>query len=120
MKRLMNGDHQAGMIGWTGDNGDPDNFLYTLLSCEGARQGGGNMAKWCDETFESLIVRAKQITDKDDRTALYHQAQQVFKQQAPWLPLAHSMVYMVLRQDVEGYEMSPFGLHIFRSVSLTE
>ena len=26
-KRMQNGEHQMGMLGWTGDNGDPDNFL---------------------------------------------------------------------------------------------
>lgn len=118
MKRLMNGDHQAGMIGWTSDNGDPDNFLYTLLSCEGARPGGGNMAKWCDPDFEALIVRAKQTTDTALRTTLYHQAQEVFKREAPWLPLAHSMVFMVVRKEVQGYRMHPFGLHVFRNVDL--
>src|SRR5262249_37819466 len=30
-KRLQEGEHQMGMLGWTGDNGDPDNFLHTLL-----------------------------------------------------------------------------------------
>lgn len=118
MKRLMNGDHQAGMIGWTSDNGDPDNFLYTLLSCEAARPGGGNMAKWCDRDFEDAIVRAKQTADKAERTALYHQAQAVFKREAPWLPLAHSMVFMVVRKEVKGYRMHPFGLHLFRNVDL--
>lgn len=120
MKRLMNGDHQAGMIGWTGDNGDPNNFLYTLLSCEAARQGGGNMAKWCNQEFDDLIIRAKQITDVAKRTQLYYQAQEVFKREAPWLPIAHSVVFMVLRKEVQGYQMSPFGLHLFRTVDLVE
>ena len=26
-KRMQAGEHQMGMLGWTGDNGDPDNFL---------------------------------------------------------------------------------------------
>jgi dipeptide transport system substrate-binding protein len=120
MKRLMNGDHQSGMIGWTGDNGDPDNFLYTLLSCEGARVGGGNMAKWCDHEFDDLIVRAKQVTDVEERTALYYKAQEVFKREAPWLPLAHSVVFMVTRKEVQGYQMNPFGLHLFRNVDLEQ
>ena len=120
MKRLMNGDHEAGMIGWTGDNSDPDNFLYTLLSCEGARIGGGNMGKWCDKQFDSLIIEAKQTTDVAKRKELYHQAQQIFKEQAPWLPIAHSLVFMVLRDEVQGYEMNPFGLHLFHNVGLAE
>ena len=26
-KRMQAGEHQMGFLGWTGDNGDPDNFL---------------------------------------------------------------------------------------------
>ena len=33
-KRMQAGEHQMGMLGWTGDNGDPDNFLHTLLGCD--------------------------------------------------------------------------------------
>ncbi len=33
-KRLQAGEHQLGFLGWTGDNGDPDNFLSVLLGCD--------------------------------------------------------------------------------------
>jgi dipeptide transport system substrate-binding protein len=36
-KRMQAGEHQMGMLGWTGDNGDPDNFLHTLLGCDSAK-----------------------------------------------------------------------------------
>ncbi len=36
-KRMQAGEHQTGMLGWTGDNGDPDNFLHTLLGCDSAQ-----------------------------------------------------------------------------------
>lgn len=120
MKRMMAGEHQSGMIGWTGDNGDPDNFLYTLLSCDSARAGGFNMAKWCNPEFDALIVRAKQVSDQGERTRLYYQAQEVFKREAPWLTLAHSLVFMVMRDEVQGYQMNPFGLHLFRTVDLKQ
>ena len=35
-KRLQAGEHQMGLLGWTGDNGDPDNFLCRAA---GLRQG---------------------------------------------------------------------------------
>jgi len=41
-KRMQAGEHQMGMLGWTGDNGDPDNFLAVLLGCDGV--GGANRA----------------------------------------------------------------------------
>ncbi len=119
-KRLMYGRHEAGMIGWIGANSDPSNFLDLQLSCAGVREGGGNMAKWCNEEFDDLLSRATQTTDIAERTALYHQAQQVFKREAPWLPLAHSRVFVVQRQEVRGYQMSPFGLNLFRTADLAE
>src|SRR5438067_1927051 len=51
-KRLQAGEHQTAQFGWTGDNGDPDNFLHTLLGCDAAKPGGGNTAKWCDKGFD--------------------------------------------------------------------
>ena len=66
------------MLGWTGDNGDPDNFLDTLLGCDAV--GGNNRAQWCNKDFDDLIKKAKQTADQAERTKLYEQAQVVFKQ----------------------------------------
>ena len=53
-KRSKTGEQQAMMFGWSGDNGDPDNFFVPLLGCE-AVKGGGNVARWCNKEFEDLI-----------------------------------------------------------------
>ena len=37
-KRMQQGEHITGMLGWTGDNGDPDNFFF-LRGCAAARPG---------------------------------------------------------------------------------
>jgi dipeptide transport system substrate-binding protein len=52
-KRMQAGEHQMGMLGWTGDNGDPDNFLHTLLGCDSAKTNGSNVAKFCYQAFET-------------------------------------------------------------------
>ncbi|MEO7938105.1 MAG: ABC transporter substrate-binding protein, partial [Burkholderiaceae bacterium] len=69
-KRMQAGEHQMGMLGWTGDNGDPDNFLSTLLGCSSAQSGGSNVAKFCYKPFEDLIQKAKVTTDVKERTKL--------------------------------------------------
>ncbi|MGX3020787.1 ABC transporter substrate-binding protein [Ursidibacter sp. B-7004-1] len=117
LKRLRAGDHQTGMMGWTGDNGDPDNFLNTLLSCA-AVESGSNYANFCYKPFNDLVTQAAQETDLAKRTELYKQAQVIFKEQAPWITVAHSTTYFPVRKDVKGYVVSPFGLHNFYSVDL--
>ncbi len=106
----------AVLLGWTGDNGDPDNFLAVLLGCDGV--GGANRAQWCYEPFEEVIQEAKSATSREDRVALYQEAQEIFKEQAPWATIAHSIVYMPMRQEVTGYKIDPFGGHVFYGVDL--
>ncbi|HDR1334603.1 TPA: ABC transporter substrate-binding protein [Pasteurella multocida] len=117
LKRMRAGDHQTGMMGWTGDNGDPDNFLNTLLSCA-AVESGSNYANFCHKEFNDLVTKAAQVTDPAERTALYQQAQLVFKEQAPWITIAHSTTYFPVRKEVKGYVIDPFGLHNFYVVEL--
>jgi len=119
-KRLQAGEHQMGLLGWTGDNGDPDNFMGVLLSCGSAREGGQNIAKWCNEDFTKLINDAKLTADVGKRTELYTKAQEIFHEEAPWLPIAHSVVYMPMSKKVTGYKVHPLGTHIFEGVDITE
>jgi len=116
--RVEAGEHQMAQFGWTGDNGDPDNFLYVLLGCAAARPGGSNIAKWCHQPFDDLVVAAKRTPEIAKRTALYEEAQKIFKEQAPWFPIAHSVVFVPVRREVRGFRISPFGRHQFDGVRM--
>jgi len=115
-KRLQAGEDQMGLLGWTGDNGDPDNFMGVLLTCGSARPGGQNIAKWCNKDFSDLIAQAAEISDVKKRTALYEKAQAIFHEEAPWFPIAHSVVYVPMSKKVTGYKIDPLGVHAFEGV----
>jgi len=106
----------AVLLGWTGDNGDPDNFLAVLLGCDGV--GGANRAQWCYQPFEDLIQKAKIVSDHGERTKLYEEAQVVFKEQAPWATIAHSVVFQPVRKEVVDFRIDPFGGNVFYGVDL--
>ena len=118
LKRSKAGEHQTLLLGWTGDNGDPDNFLAVLLGCEAV--GSANRARWCYQPFEDLIQKAKRTADVKERTRLYEQAQVVFKEQAPWVTIAHSVVFQPVRKEVVDFRIDPFGGNIFYGVDIKE
>ena len=116
-KRSKAGEHQSLMFGWSGDNGDPDNFFVPLLGCE-AVKGGGNTARWCNKEFEDLIQKAKTTPKQADRTRFYLKAQEVFHEEAPWIPIAHSVVFTPVRKNVIGYKIDATSHHYFTRVDL--
>jgi len=117
-QKLQDGEPSMALYGWTGDNGDPDNFLDVLLGCTSARVGGNNIARWCNNDYDKLINDAKLTTEPDARTKLYRDAQVIFHDDAPWVPLAHSVVFMATRANVVGFKMDPLGRHAFEGVDL--
>jgi dipeptide transport system substrate-binding protein len=116
-KRMQQGEHMTGQLGWTGDNGDPDNFFF-LLGCSAARPGGQNLSKWCNKEFDDRLNRAKSLASQAERAKLYAEMQVIDKEEAPSFKIAHSTVYEAMRANVTGYKQSPFGAHQFNGVDL--
>ncbi len=116
IKRSKGGEQGAMLIGWSGDNGDPDNWLGTLYSCDA--MSGNNFSKWCYKPYDDLIKQAKATPDQAKRTELYKQAQHILKEQVPITPIAHSTVYQPMSTSVKDFKISPFGLNSFYGVSV--
>ena len=95
-------------MGWAGDNGDADNFLTPQFSCA-AVQSGTNFARFCDPALDKLITDARRDASPKLRAANYARAQQIIKEQALWVPLAHPTAAALTSANVSGYSVSPFG-----------
>lgn len=107
----------AVLLGWTSDNGDPDNFLGLLLSCHAV--GSSNRAQWCDEAYTAAVDQARSATDPAARAQLYDEAQRILAEAEPLLPLTHSVVSVPLSKAVRGFVASPFGQHNFARADLS-
>jgi dipeptide transport system substrate-binding protein len=116
LKRLKQGEHDTGLIGWTGDYASPDNFLGVLLTCEAV--GGSNYARYCSKDFDGYTLKARNSTNLKERTELYMKAQEVFKKDLPWTTIAHSTVNQPMRKGVTGFVISPFGDYNFEGVGV--
>ena len=98
-KRAKEGELTAGIFGWSGDNGDPDNFLSPLLGSPNI--GNSNMARFNNSEFDALLNKAIGLTNKEERAELYKQAQVIVHNQAPWIPVAHSVGFAPLSPRVK-------------------
>ena len=116
-KRAQQGEHMTAQLGWTGDNGDPDNFFF-LRGCTGARAGGQNITKWCNKEYDDLLNQAKKLSDVAARTKIYEKMQLIEVEEAPDMKIAHSTVYEAMRKEVENYKQGPFGGHKFNGVDV--
>jgi dipeptide transport system substrate-binding protein len=116
IKRAHAGEDDTMLIGWTGDNGDPDNWLGTLLGCDAVN--GNNFSKWCHKPFEELIQKGRATSDQGARTAAYTKAQEIFAQQLPFSPIAHSTVYQPVSKKVNDMRIEPLGYARFDGVSV--
>ena len=119
LKRSAAGEHAMLLLGWTSDNADPDNILGLLLGCQGAA-GGANRARWCNKDYDDLVNRARVTSDIATRTQLYRQAQVLFKEEAPWVTMNHSVTFMVVRDRVKNYKIDPFGGVYFYGVDIVD
>ncbi|MBX3621077.1 MAG: ABC transporter substrate-binding protein [Rhizobacter sp.] len=117
LKRTGKGDHDITFLNWAGDNGDPDNFLTTNLSCA-AVTGGGNKSQWCDKTFDELLDTARKTVDPKKRTELYVKAQKRLYDEVPIIPTVYPVNMTALNKRVQGFVPDPFTHNDFRAVSV--
>ncbi|HEX2531172.1 MAG TPA: ABC transporter substrate-binding protein [Burkholderiaceae bacterium] len=118
-KRSKIGEQHAMMFGWSGDNGDPDNFFGPLLSCE-AVKGGGNVSRWCNKEFENLYQKAKLTPKQSERAKLYEKVQEIVHEEVPQIPIAHSLRYTPVRKEVVGFKMGATAHHYFHQTDLVK
>lgn len=117
LKRVKAGEHQAALLGWNGDNGDPDNFLAAMLSCAAIKEGP-NYAKWCYQPYDDLVMAAREEISHEKRIKLYKEAQRIFHEQVGFIPMAHSVMVQPIRANVVNFQISPLARNSFKNVDL--
>ena len=85
-----------GGLGWVADYPDPENFLDGLFHSESSN----NHTHYSDPELDALLEQARVESDRNTRFELYHQAEQMILDGAPWVPIWHS--------NGENYLIKPY------------
>lgn len=98
-KILVKAEFSFAGIGRISENGDPDNFLFTMLSSESVQNRSG----YKNERVDELLRKAQTTLDKTERTNLYKEVQQLVIEDAPTIPLAYVETPLAGGTYVKGY-----------------
>jgi peptide/nickel transport system substrate-binding protein len=113
------GEHDMCLLGWTADNGDPDNFLSPLLSSASATETEAlNVAYYKNPEVDELIEQGKTTVDENERRDIYMRLQEMTVADAPWVPIAYAKPPVGLQEQVQGYRPNPTGGEPFNTVTL--
>lgn len=112
-QKVKAGDYDIAFYGWTGDNGDPDNFMY-LLAHEDPTM---NIAMYKNAEFNKLIAKGIATPTGPNRTAIYTQLEKIAATEAPWLPISHAETLAAYRPNVNGFYYHMTGITPFAEVS---
>jgi peptide/nickel transport system substrate-binding protein len=91
-------------LGWTGDNGDPDNFLAVLLD---GYADPNVRTQWKNKEYHEIILKAKQASSKEERIKLYRRAQELIHEEVPLINIAHSLVVWPMQKRVQNFKLHP-------------
>ncbi len=97
------------LLGWQGDNGDPDNYLCMFFCGGSARfnsDADGNPLP-PDKALNDLLREAATVSDPAKRVTMYGQANQMIHDLVPAVPIVHRTVPLIFRSNVRGYVASP-------------
>jgi len=106
-------------MSWISDNGDPDNFLYILLSGDQFPNNGFNLGYYDDDEVDELLRRARTSLDEAERLALYEEAQRLIMADLPVMPVDHETQTVVMRSSIQGFVPHPTGVFRFEKVEVT-
>jgi peptide/nickel transport system substrate-binding protein len=119
LQETEEGNHQMCLLGWTGDNGDPDNFMNVLYGANACSLGtAGNYAFYTNNTNQAFLSAALATYDSEKRAEYYKKSQEMIHEDAGWVYLAHSMQTVAFRANVQGYDLHPTSRKFFYPVSI--
>jgi peptide/nickel transport system substrate-binding protein len=108
---------QMFLTGFSGDNGDPDNFLWSLFASPGMPVGDTSHYK--NAEVDKLLADGRVVTDQAKRIEIYKKAQKLILDDAPWIFVNQTLQVRVTRKEVKGFILNPTQMFFeMQSVSL--
>jgi ABC-type oligopeptide transport system substrate-binding subunit len=93
-----------GRAGWSADYPDASDFFEPILTTAAIQdEGSDNLAFFSDPELDALLARAHGERDPATRDALYLRAEEIVRDEVPWVPTYGTRSYEIWQPHVHGY-----------------
>jgi len=117
------------MLGWGGDNGDPDNFHGYFFGFGGDDKVGDDPSAWvklpdpregyyANTEVAYLLYQAATNPNQAEREEIYKQVEQLLHDDAARLWVVHNNTPLLFSKKVSGYVPQPVGADYYEGVVL--
>ncbi len=119
------------MLGWGGDNGDPDNFHGYFFGFGGADREGDDPTAWvkspdaregyyANTEVAQLLYQAAINPDVAEREELYKQVEVLLHEDVARLWVDHYNTPLLFSSKISGYVPQPVGADYYEGVVIEE
>ncbi|QKS70029.1 glutathione ABC transporter substrate-binding protein [Paenalkalicoccus suaedae] len=116
---VAEGSHELMLGSWGTVTADADYGLYPMF--HSSNHGStGNRTFYTNEEVDQLLEDARSESDEETRLALYHDAQQLIVDDAPIVPLYHSIHLAGALENVDNVAIHPSSLFFLKDVLVGE
>jgi len=116
LDKRTNGQMPLYMLGWTGDNGDPDNFVCYFFCLDSKDTPKAMEGFFADKEVSDILKKAAALTAQADRVKLYQQAEQMIHDRTLRVFVANNQPPLAFTANVDGYIPNPTGTEYFNTV----
>ncbi len=106
LKAVNDGRVPMFFLGWVGDYPDAENFLQLFHSKNASP--GANHGNYRNPAFDRAYDEAMAASSQTARNAAWRRAQEIVREDCPWIFLHFPKAYSLARDSVQGYKPSDF------------
>lgn len=111
LDKIINGEFQMYILGWSTNTGDADYGLYEPFYT--GRPAWSNTARYSNKEVDKLLDLGRASTEEKVRLDAYYKAQELIVDDAPWVFLYNKEETAAINSNLEGLKSSPSGRYEF-------
>ncbi len=108
------------MLGWGGDNGDPDNFLCYFFCRVGDPDNIDGAGWYYNPELAELLKKAAVAPDQAARAAMYEEAETMLYDDRARLWVMHNDTPRIFSAKVSGFVVQPVGADKYEGVVIAD